>query len=371
MRLFLRHQTTFLVLNLLFTLVLSTSIVRAEDGSLFFRTLQLGDSGVDVYNLQVFLNTSPDTRVSASGIGSPGYETQYFGPLTKQAVIKFQEKYRKDILTPIGLVFGTGVVGPRTHQKMNSFGRTEFLGFSTSSSFVPTATASSSVGVTIIPTPPPPVSQQVLPAASSPATFSTNPNATYLEEFIAAVHTEGLKQGTPKDILYLIEQRLRENAATTTDLTKEFIKTQIKSFISQPITSAPRSFIEKIKNNLLALSKSFIPTAQAVGGLSIGGRLKYADPYYTCSCSGGTVSYLYIGDNNPSIATNKLVSYVNGSQIFSAYTLPYVSQVGVVGEYIPGLQSCYMYVYPSDCVPVPNAGTLTSFTGTSIAPQSI
>ena len=59
------------------------------------------------------------TRIAVSGVGSPGNETNYFGSLTKSAVIRFQEKYRNDILAPWGFANGTGYVGRTTMEKLN------------------------------------------------------------------------------------------------------------------------------------------------------------------------------------------------------------------------------------------------------------
>jgi hypothetical protein len=78
----------------------------------FNNDLRRGSSGEDVWQLQVFLNSSPDTLVAESGFGSPGQETDYFGPLTQNAVVRFQIKYN---IEP-----AVGFFGPITRAKVNS-----------------------------------------------------------------------------------------------------------------------------------------------------------------------------------------------------------------------------------------------------------
>jgi len=85
----------------------------------FSANLKYGTSSTEVIYLQIFLNADPDTRVSNTGWGSPGQESMYFGSKTKQAVIKFQEKYASEILTPWKLSKGTGFVGQTTRDKIN------------------------------------------------------------------------------------------------------------------------------------------------------------------------------------------------------------------------------------------------------------
>jgi len=57
--------------------------------------------------------------LSKQGVYSQGLVTGNFGSLTREAVIKFQEKYKTDILIPLGLANGTGNVGPSTRSKIN------------------------------------------------------------------------------------------------------------------------------------------------------------------------------------------------------------------------------------------------------------
>ncbi len=96
-----------------------TSPQNASNPSPFIRDLKFGMSGDDVKQLQIFLNTH-GYPVALTGLGSSGNETDYFGALTKLALIKFQEANAKYILVPHLLKKGTGFFGPTTRGFINS-----------------------------------------------------------------------------------------------------------------------------------------------------------------------------------------------------------------------------------------------------------
>jgi len=85
----------------------------------FTHDLKQSDSSLDVKTLQQILNYDPETQVAIAGPGSPENETLFFGTLTKNAVIRFQNKYQSEVLIPVGLKSGTGFVGLMTRKKLN------------------------------------------------------------------------------------------------------------------------------------------------------------------------------------------------------------------------------------------------------------
>lgn len=85
----------------------------------FTQNLKLGSTGAQVLQLQKSLNSLGFT-VSASGAGSAGNETSYFGNATKNAVIKFQEAHVAEVLAPFGLTKGTGNFYSATRAYINA-----------------------------------------------------------------------------------------------------------------------------------------------------------------------------------------------------------------------------------------------------------
>ena len=127
-------------------LAFAQSVSDGSTPEIFSRNLRVGERGEDVQTLQKVLNSSQETKLGESGPGAPGEETTYFGELTKGAVVRFQEKYMAEILTPIDLTQGTGFVGPMTRKKLNETAKTAGITGSSASSGGSTGTTGSSKG---------------------------------------------------------------------------------------------------------------------------------------------------------------------------------------------------------------------------------
>lgn len=73
--------------------------------------MKVGDKGPNVKQLQAVLIYEGLLNIKTA--------TGFFGGLTKASVIKLQNKYKSDILTPVGLKIGTGLVGKSTLSFLN------------------------------------------------------------------------------------------------------------------------------------------------------------------------------------------------------------------------------------------------------------
>lgn len=228
--------------------------VLAENNNktLFFNTnLKIGDKNEDVRELQKILNKNPATRVSSFGVGSPNNESDFFGKLTKNAVIKFQELYASDILRPSGLVSGTGYVGTATRLKLNSLSKLN------QTEAVVSKNSSSSVSYKVISKPEIVVVRvyntseyQVLPGSNVILTgegFTINANTVFLGENRQISNLSSNQEGTkisfavPKD-LPLGKYRISVENSNGTSKSET-----IKIYILVTNSPAERPVVEKVE----------------------------------------------------------------------------------------------------------------------------
>lgn len=101
------------------SVVMMSAVAVLPAAAAFSMPLKMGVTSPDVMALQKALNADGEL-VATSGAGSPGMETSYFGSKTKAAVMKFQEKYAAEVLTPAGLTMASGYVGTYTNAKLNA-----------------------------------------------------------------------------------------------------------------------------------------------------------------------------------------------------------------------------------------------------------
>lgn len=103
----------------IFIIILSLGLAVNKAEAMILRDLKFGDRGEDVRELQQKLNRA-GILVAEVGLGSSGFETDFFGEATRRAVVRYQETHRDKILVPAGLAIGTGYVGFLTRLTLNS-----------------------------------------------------------------------------------------------------------------------------------------------------------------------------------------------------------------------------------------------------------
>jgi hypothetical protein len=104
---FLSKGSQFASINASSSLLLPPGQISLSDDS---TVLDLGSRGDDVISVQKALKLD--------GFYTSGPITGYYGKLTKNAVIRFQNYYKNEILIPNGFKKPTGMVGPATRKKI-------------------------------------------------------------------------------------------------------------------------------------------------------------------------------------------------------------------------------------------------------------
>lgn len=336
------YSTIMRVLPLSFVIVLmgfSFVMGASAQTNAFTTNLMLGSSGPQVVMLQQILNRDPETRVASTGPGSPGNETSYFGPLTKAAVMRFQEKYASEVLAPAGLIRGSGYVGPYTIAKLNKLS-------------VSSAGNTNSV-VTSTPPSSPPTNSTLPPESNAPQ----NPNLRNLDVFLSSIDTVAAMQGVPAATVAAIKTQVAKDAATTTDLQTAFLgmtgATQnTTSQSSQSDSSAGVVGGVAIVGGIAALAGG--GSSASGGTTAFGGSLLYS---YYCNCS--STWLLTLSPLPPSFAT--LLTYTPGSQAYLSFNIPQTKWL--LGQYSGG-GSCSVYV-GYGCISIPSQGMITSTVGSS------
>lgn len=322
------------------------------------RDLRVGSRGEDVRALQVFLNQDPDTALALSGQGSLGNETEYFGNLTKKAVISFQNKYRQDVLLPIGLYYATGYVGGMTRAKINEIYdfRTEIQS-SESHGQRPEIMNSDETKIAV---------EEPMKNPNIPEGYENHPNFEHYEEFVGAIRTVGSEQGYSLEELDFMQEKVTEALATTTDYQALFLQEQLKNnelpdFSSIYDTNGPSfgSFFSNIGNYLLPTAHAQAPQGRCEQGNQICFGSMVIFPFL-CTCSGNWLITMrpfpprYIA----------LLTHYQGAQAYLSYNTPFTRWL--VGFYQQGGQ-CQFYAGIS-CVSLPSQGQTSPRLGSSRTP---
>ncbi len=204
----------------------------------------------------------------------------------------------------------------------------------------------------------------LLPCAAfaNQATFSSyatgisanySPNQLYLNKFLGAVAKEN--KNNPE--LPAIENKIRQDLSTTTDMVWLFMKDNQAKLKSPTKTTASNGFFDGIA---LFLSSIFEPkqALATVATLPFGGPLDSAE---YCDCSDSWL--IYIGPTSNPATSDEVLSYEEGTQAFEYYNIPFATEL--LGDDEPGVQGCYEYI-GYGCTVIGSEGEITPIVGSNI-----
>ncbi len=165
----------------------------------FSQNLTVGSKGADVKALQQFLNAHNYT-IAKSGAGSPGNESDYFGPATKAALAKFQADQK---ISP-----AAGYFGPATRAKVNSMEGTTGSGSGTGS---PVVNVPSGTGLMVTVAPSNPAAQNIAQGAVNTKMLSLNFSAGSQAVTVTGLNLTrgGLSQDADLQNVYLYQGSTR------------------------------------------------------------------------------------------------------------------------------------------------------------------
>src|SRR3989344_1612712 len=315
-------RSRYLVYLVVILFIMAQS-ARAE-GWRFPREIRLGARGPDVFALQRFLNESAQTRVAERGVGSPGKETNYFGPATARAVAAFQKLKSGEA----DFSSESGRVGPLTLAALNKRSAQDTnIRMNTN---LPMTTNKTETKIT------------------SPA----HPNARNMDQFLGIVKQVGSAQGRSADDLQKLSEEMRSFAlSTTTDFFTQFAEEARGN--SSPI-SLESSFKSRIGALLEKFASAFALRADAQAP-SFGGMVVYVFP---CTCSGNWL----VGMLPLSIPPINLITQYTGSQAFAWFNAPFT--LFMKGNYIPQGAPCLFYAVFT-CVTLPSQAQTAPILGSS------
>lgn len=345
----------FYIIAILFVASVSTpALAQATIKNTFTTNMSLGSTGVQVLELQQILNKDIDTRLSSNGPGSPGNETNYFGHITKSAVVRFQEKYRNKVLTPVNLTLGNGYVGFYTRKKLNTLSQTLSQTTNTLSQIKRKGTQPKSQSLTNTAKNPVKNNVEQNPIAiPRQITQSQNPNMVNSDRLFSAIEKSARAKHLSSAKIAKIETQVRKDLATTTDLRATFLKLVQRN--SRQVTIEKSVFSSALSTIEQALGMVFTPKkARASIGVPFGGPLLSA---FWCTCS--KTWLIAIGPLPPTYV--ELLDYLEGSQAFLSYNIPATNWL--LGSYSGG-NVCFIKL-PKKCLQIPSEGVITPIVGSS------